>query len=137
MRKKLINLKHYPIFKAKKAMKRLHNFVKKLKIKIQLKFILPYYRQKQVTTYRIFSKSCPYCGSSLKKTHNGIVCSQDKIREIWVQLRELRTQYAEKAEYFLSSKQHRFYYMFLKEGRIYCGYCQGNEELKWRKGPLY
>lgn len=137
MRYRIINLKKFPIYKARRIIKRLHKFIKNHNIKTQLIFVLPYYKPKKMSSYQVLPKSCPYCGSSLKETKNGIVCSQNKIRDIWIELRELRATYGDKAEYFLTTKQNRFYYLFMKEGRVKCNYCQGNEEKRWRKGPLY
>ena len=137
MKYRIINLKSYPIYKARKAIKRLHSFVQKLGIKIRLIFILPYYKAKKMPEYKVLSKSCPYCGSFLKKTDNGVICSQDKLKQLWRELQTLRNYYGDNAEVFLTAKQNRFYDMFLRGERLTCDYCQGNDEAKWRKGPLY
>jgi len=137
MRKKVLNFKRYSISKAKKAMLRIQEFITTNKYKIQPYFILPYFRPKNIIKNPTKYKHCPYCGSKLKETDNGTICSGNKLRNIWNEIRFLSSIYGDKTPYFLTTRLYRFYEMFMKQGRLKCGYVFGNEEKKYKKGPLY
>ena len=132
-----IDLSKFPYSKAKKVMSRFKAFIKRNNLHAQLHFILPYVEIKNTSTYKVLSTHCPYCASTLKETENGVVCSGDKLKEIWLQIRDLKAQWGDKVELFLDIRQNRFYDEYMRFGKLTCSYAVGNEERRWRKGPLY
>lgn len=133
MRRKIINLKKYPINKARKAMHRIQNFICSNNYNVQLWFYLPYFKKKESPKNFIFYKHCPYCGSKLKNVEKGLVCSGNKLKEIWNEINFLYTIYEEATEYFLTSRLYRFYDMFKKQGKLTCDYVFGKDENFFKK----
>ena len=133
MRIKTINLKNYSFAAAKRAMKRLKETVESKKYNIKLVFILP--DRKKVAYQAGLKKdtTCPYCGSKLIDSINGVICSGNKLKDIAFEIQTKREIYGPNAEAFLSTRANRFYDIYMKMGRaLECDYHVG-EEKRWRK----
>jgi hypothetical protein len=134
MRQKKINLKKYSFAAAKRAIKRLNEFIKLYNYNIKLIFILPERKKVAYQAELKKERTCPYCGSHLVQTVNGIVCNGDNLKNISFEIKTKREKYGDSAEMFLSIRANRFYDLYMTIGRtLECNYVFGNEEKRFKK----
>lgn len=131
MKPRVIDLREKDMRTARKIMKRL----KKRNPVRPTKFLLPSYELKKRNNFeqdKLKSK-CPYCGSRLVETSDGIVCSSENMRWIAMDIENSIRRWGDKAEMFMGTKAHRFFDYYKAEGHtMTCDYVMGNDERKYR-----
>lgn len=116
MKWRVIDLRNKNMKTARKIMKRLAKY----KSRRPIKFLLPSYETKKRTNFEQdkLKAKCPYCGSRLTETSEGITCSSENMRWIAMDIENAIKKWGENAEMFMSNKAYRFIDYYRAEGHM-------------------